>query len=405
MIFKKGSKVEVLSKNEFPSGSWRCGEIIYGNGHYYTVRYEMGHDAIDEAIVERVSRKSIRPCPPPVELSKNWVLGDVVEVFHNSAWKMATVSRILGRNYFLVRLLGSSHEFKISTFDLRVRQSWQDDKWFVIGKGASNCEDGKHSERSTLKYSQKLSSQVNAKDTGMKFHVNDESPIVSSRSLKRGFPNYYSQAETPARTAQKFRVIEKEGRHHRLLAANPSHLPEKVDAVAFHRDMLGETHTCTSLNYRPIHVTEVHVERKKASGAVGCSHAVSLEPNDADDVSCSVASCSVNSNNSFKFPCNFSRVPVEDTEGNCSDAESVFRSGCEEGNCLLPTQEELETEIHRLELHAYRCTIEALHASGPLSWEQETLVTDLRLSLHISNDEHLMELRNLISTATSMPIS
>ena len=134
MRFKKGSKVEVLSKNEVPSGSWRCGEIIYGNGHYYTVRYETDHDAIDEAIVERVSTKSIRPCPPPVELLKNWVIGDVVEVFHNSAWKMATVSRVLGRNYFLVRLLGSSHEFKISTFDLRVRQSWQDDKWFVIGK-------------------------------------------------------------------------------------------------------------------------------------------------------------------------------------------------------------------------------------------------------------------------------
>ncbi|PSS36233.1 DUF724 domain-containing protein, partial [Actinidia chinensis var. chinensis] len=224
MRFKKGSKVEVLSKNEVPSGSWRCGEIIYGNGHYYTVRYETDHDAVDEAIVGRVSRKSIRPCPPLV--SKNWVPGDVVEVFHNSAWKIATLSRILSRNYFLVRLLGSSHEFRISTFDLRVRQSWQDDKWFVIGKGASNCEDRKHSEWSTLKYSQKLSSQVNAKDTGMKFHVKDESPIVSSRSLKRGFPNYYSQADTLARTAQKFRVIEKECRRHRLLAANPSRLPE-----------------------------------------------------------------------------------------------------------------------------------------------------------------------------------
>ncbi|KAF5938316.1 hypothetical protein HYC85_022575 [Camellia sinensis] len=137
MRYKKGSIVEVLSKNEVPSGSWRCAEIICGNGHNYTVRYEMDPGATDEAIVERVSRKSIRPCPPPVKLSENCVPGDVVEVFQNFSWKMATVSKVLGRNCFLVRLLGSSHEFKVSKVDLRVRQSWQGGKWFVIGKATS----------------------------------------------------------------------------------------------------------------------------------------------------------------------------------------------------------------------------------------------------------------------------
>ncbi|CAL5397103.1 unnamed protein product [Camellia sinensis] len=399
MRFKKGSKVEILCKNEVPSGYWHCAEIICGNGHNYTVRYEMDPGATNEAIVGRVSRKSIRPYPPLVELSENWVPGDVVEVFQNFSWKMATVSKILGRNYFLVRLLGSSHEFKLSKFDLRVRQSWEDDKWFVIGKGGSNCEDGKHCEWSILKYNHKLSSQVKKTDTRMTFHVKDEhctaknkanfqeSRIVSSRTLKRGFSNCYSQVEAPARTSQKFRVIEKEGRCHRLVAANPSPLPEKVDAVASHREMVSETNN----------FIEVHVGREKPSGAVGC--------NDTDNFPCSVASCSVNSHNSFKLHRNFSGGRVEDTDGNFSDAESVFRWGHEEGNCLLPTREELAEEIHRLELHAYRCTMEALHASGPLSWEQETLVTNLRLSLHISNDEHLMELRNLVSTATSIPIS
>ncbi|XP_028106127.1 uncharacterized protein LOC114305235 [Camellia sinensis] len=132
--YKKGRIVEVLSKNEVPSGSWHCAEIICGNGHNYTVRYEMGPAATDEAIVERVSRKSISPCPPPVKLSENCVPGDVAEVFQNFSWKMATVSKVLGRNCFLVRLLGSSHEFKVSKVDLRVRQSWQGGKWFMIGK-------------------------------------------------------------------------------------------------------------------------------------------------------------------------------------------------------------------------------------------------------------------------------
>lgn len=134
MRFKKGTKVEVLSKAEVPSGSWLCAEIICGNGHYYTVRYDGYQGAAGDAIVERVSRKAIRPCPPALGLTDNWSPGDVVEVFQNFSWKMATVLKVLGKKYVLVRLLGSSLEFQVSKFDIRVRQSWQDAKWILVGK-------------------------------------------------------------------------------------------------------------------------------------------------------------------------------------------------------------------------------------------------------------------------------
>lgn len=137
MRFKKGDKVEVLSQKEVPSASWRCGEIIYGNGHNYTVRYDGDTDASDKTLLERVSRKIVRPCPPTLDVSEYWVPGDVVEVFNNYSWKMATISKILGKKYFMARLLGSSLEFKVSKFDIRVRQSWQDDKWIVIGEVCS----------------------------------------------------------------------------------------------------------------------------------------------------------------------------------------------------------------------------------------------------------------------------
>lgn len=134
MRIKNGSKVEVLSKEELPSGSWRCAEIICGNGHNYTVRYDGYEAAHGGTVVERVSRKAVRPFPPPFEVSENWVAGDVMEVFDKFSWKLATVSQVLGDNYFLVRLLGSSLKFEVFKHDIRVRQSWQDEKWVVIGK-------------------------------------------------------------------------------------------------------------------------------------------------------------------------------------------------------------------------------------------------------------------------------
>ncbi|XWS17176.1 hypothetical protein CRYUN_Cryun33cG0045600 [Craigia yunnanensis] len=411
MRFKKGAKVEVLSKTEVPSGSWRCAEIISGNGHSYTVRYEGYFGATNKTILERVSRKAIRPCPPASILSDNWVPGDVVEVFDNFSWKMATVLGILEKKYILVRLLGSTLEFMVSKFDIRVRQSWEDDEWVVIRKGSGSCEDGKHGENSTLRYNQNSSSQfkntirrTNRHVKGESGPVNkkvnyQESVIASSKTLKRGC---YSQVEAHAGAGQKLRAVEKDGRLYRLVAANPS-IHEQVDAVAFPRDMLGEKYIHASLNNRS-GLCEVHADRRKPNGGVGCYFAEHLETNHADSVTCSVGSCSMSSNNFYKLPHRISTGPIEDVDGHCSDAESFCPRGDEEGNCLPPMKEELAAEIHKIELHAYRCTMEALHASGPLSWEQEALVTNLRLSLHISNDEHLMELRNLISADSSIPI-
>ncbi|KAF2325272.1 hypothetical protein GH714_025984 [Hevea brasiliensis] len=92
----------------------------------------------------------------------------------------------------------------------------------------------------------------------------------------------------------------------------------------------------------------------------------------------------------------FSRT-FENTSDN-SDAESSYPSSSV-NICLTPyLEQKLEADIHELEFHAYKSTVQALYASGPLSWEQESLLTNLRLSLHISDEEHLLQLRHLLST-------
>ena len=128
----KGSKVEVLRKKEVPPGEWHCAKIISGNGHTYSVMYEEG--STSEALMERVPRKSIRPCLTPMETMEPWAVGDVAEVFDLGAWRMAMISNVFGGDYYLVRLLGCYEEFRVHKSHIRVRQAWQDDEWVVIGK-------------------------------------------------------------------------------------------------------------------------------------------------------------------------------------------------------------------------------------------------------------------------------
>ncbi|KAK3025731.1 LOW QUALITY PROTEIN: hypothetical protein RJ639_042500 [Escallonia herrerae] len=382
MRYKKGSKVEVL-RNEVPSASWRSATIVCRNGTI--TLYDVHPDVADDQVVGNMSRKSIRPCPPLIDLAEDWVPGDVVELFHNLSWKMATVSKFLGRDQFLVRLFGLSQEFIVRKSDLQLRQSWIDSQWIVIGKGSRSCEVGESYWQSTPNYIQTRGSQVKRIDMAKSFYVKDhslavqnninfkESRVASSRTLKRGVPQCDSQVEPCYRSAKKFRATDKEGTCHRVITGISSSSPEKVEAIASTREMLGEKFIYHSLKNRTIGFSGVDAEEKQ-NGALWYSHTLSLEPNDADSATCSIG-------------------PFEDTEGHYNDAESFCPFGNEKGNFISSPKEEL----HRLELHAYRCTLEALHASGSLSWEQESLVTNLRISLHISNDEHLMELRKLVS--------
>lgn len=132
MKFKKGSLVEVFRGKEVPTGSWHCAKIISGNGHNYNVRY-ISSGTSNNSLVEKVSRKVIRPSPPPLDGTETWLRGDIVEVFVDSSWETAVILEASG-NYFLVRLIGSFLEFRVHKSNIRIRQSWHENKWFVIGK-------------------------------------------------------------------------------------------------------------------------------------------------------------------------------------------------------------------------------------------------------------------------------
>ncbi|MFS7889839.1 putative chromatin remodeling & transcriptional activation CHROMO-DOMAIN family [Helianthus anomalus] len=333
MRFKKGSKVEVMNK-EVPA-SWCVAEIVSSNGHGYNVRYD-GYEG-----VERVSRRFVRPSAPAIG-SQNWVSGDIVEVFDENSWKVATVSKVLKGGRFLVRLHGSSHEIRAHKTNVRARQAWRDGQWVPIAKisGSNGVEP--------------MIYQKEDNDARLQKH-------------KRSSPFCSSLYE-----AKKVKHTEKDGSQSQRRVS--THSFEKVDAFEGKKYMQASFKNSLNGYYKP--------EKRKTYG-VGCDHTRIPEPNESDTDECSVGSCSVPSNGPNNLSSHY------DADGLSSDGESFNTSRVEH---------EVAASIHRLELHAYRSTLEALYASGPLSWEKEALLTNLRINLNISNDEHLTELRHLISS-------
>ncbi|CAK7353578.1 unnamed protein product [Dovyalis caffra] len=411
MKFKKGRRVEVLRKKEVPSGVWQCGEIISGNENEsaYWVRYDCPWGLNNEDNVERVSRKVIRPCPPPADASDGWAAGDLVEVFTDLSWKTAAVLKVMGGDYYLVRLVGSSTELQLRKVSIRVRQLWKDGKWIGIGKGSGSCENVKSNKPSTLRSYQKLRSpmlQANRKrrlQEGDNRLADENTGFQEASTSKRASPFWSSEFVAYTRKVDKIRAIKKHSEDQRVISQYPSSLLKKVDAVAYPQERLGEIHMHASSNNQAIGYTEM--ERGKPNYAVNSFCGRRVEPNDSGSDACSVGSCSVASGSPSNLFGHNVGANSPDADNLSSDAESFYGFGDEEEKCSFPLGEDLAAGIHRLELHAYRCTIEALYASGPLSWEQEALLTNLRISLNVSNDEHLAELRNLISTRTSIHIS
>ncbi|KAE9603719.1 putative Agenet-like domain-containing protein [Lupinus albus] len=145
MRFKKGSRVEVLASTTELCVEWHCARIIYRKGHTYSVQYD-GSRMTNEAVVDRVCRKAIRPCPPLIKGIERWEANDVMEVYDDGSWTAAIVLKITSGDFYLVRLLISCKELEVHRVNTRVCHSWQNGEWvinpMVLGK-SDNSEVGK----------------------------------------------------------------------------------------------------------------------------------------------------------------------------------------------------------------------------------------------------------------------
>ena len=220
-----------------------------------------------------------------------------------------------------------------------------------------------------------------------------------SRLLKRLSPCGSSTNELHYGPSHKLQAIEKDGRKQRLAAAAAP--DRKAGSVSYPRKILGEKNIHASLKIIP---SASNQKARLNINDVSGIRQIQLDSSNSDDA-CSVGSCSGGTDRS---PTNIDIPSIHhvsrETDAVDSDADSGHASEFERISNSLPPREEVGTSIRRLELQAYRRTLEALYASGPLSWEQETMLTNLRIMLHISNDEHLKELKHLISANTTVSV-
>ncbi|XP_027772874.1 uncharacterized protein LOC107020644 isoform X2 [Solanum pennellii] len=397
MRFKRGSKVEVMNMKQSPA-SRRRAENLSDNGYMYTVRYDYYPGIESMGRTERVSRKNIRSCTPCVESLENQEIGQVVEVFDESSWKMATIVKVLDSDYYLVHQTGCLKELCVHRSNTRVVQCWQDEERHLIRKGSELCR--RSDQLSALKPSEKVS-KVLSFSARNRFHAGDDhlasqectelrkSHISSSLLLNRVSQVAFSKNGT-FRNIRDLEATERVFKRRRVVPASlkgqvnvDAKCKENIMAEKYVHDQLKDDGYCA-------------LEKTKRSGSIGYFLTRSTESSDA----CSVGSCSINEK--------FSNLSPEEVfcQGTvlCSDAESCHDSADKEERHSLSSPVKIAASIHSLELHAYRCTLEALYASGPLSWDQEALLTNLRISLHISNDEHLAELKTLISAGTGQQL-
>lgn len=388
MKFRKGDSVEVLRREHDPRGSWFPGTIVSVDGNNYVVRYKFLLDDEGELILEKVPNVDIRPLPQ-CKTANRWRIGDMAEVFDNQCWRVGKIAKVLQNNGYVVRLSGSIQLKEFHKSNIRVQESWHNSQWSVTGKVA---QDKQITTKNDSKYSLDLLSMAPSLKIGKDLTLgeggrDDSKMYFRMGTMKRCHADYFernSRNLVIAGSHKKRNSSPWVGGCNRPQTGTPPPFRQVVD-ISFTRVQLDEKFIGGS--------TDMETKMVKATTDQFHISSTPLLSNE-DSNQCSVASCS--SNDFDDRPAENVHTSVEKISNN-SDAESSFPSLSGKKHEFPSSRHKLEIDIHELELHAYESTVQALYASGPLSWEQESLLTNLRLSLNISDEEHLLQLRQLLS--------
>ncbi|KAK8693934.1 hypothetical protein V6N13_071501 [Hibiscus sabdariffa] len=391
MKFRKGSLVEVLRREHDLCGSWFPGEILSTDGDNYIVRYNLLEYHEAKRVTVKVRGKDVRPLPPSVN-GKSWAVGDIAEVFDIQCWRVAKVAKVLKNgNWFVIKFFGSIQLKEFHASNLRIRQAWHGNRWIVTGKVAENKNLANSFtpeipfRAGRLHFGETMRSRARNREGQHKDEAHKIVTCLPIGAKSKGYVREYGECNMDTLFGRIFKK-RKLSPCSRGCDATPNRtlpLLKQVYDISCSHVGLDDNFIKQSTNRNSrMEDTSPHCLYDSSRPA--------WSTEDSDQ--CSVASCSLNGD----YVGQISHKSLDKTPDN-SDAESAFPSlGDNRDLPLSPVDK--TCDIHILELRAYKSTMEALFVSGPLTWAQQSLLTNLRLSLNISDEEHLLQLRHLLST-------
>jgi len=350
--------------------------------------YKDGHPdlvAQVKSAAKNMKEEDIEP-HQPIQLRSRWLLGDVTEVLDQDSWRLGKITEVLRNDYFAIRVVGfiQPREFHISC--LRIPHAYHSKQLTVEDRVSELSKPvrlaGHSSHHSKFVMEQDIQAyEEDGNNTRRK--ASNVCASTSARVVKRKLeetrmpPN-----DSVTRTGKKQKVAAYEVRQltKNVLPLNMSDRND-IDGNSFYRPLSGRCYDLAKNNNA----------KRKPDCKVLPSSGIPLHIREANE--CSVASCSVNY---LEYCTNDEEQSVRISSCFPDDAMSACPSiSAQENNNVCSYS--LHMNVHELELHAYQSTVKAFHAAGPLTWEQESLLTNLRLSLNISNEEHLLQLKHLLS--------
>ncbi|CAL5091088.1 unnamed protein product [Urochloa decumbens] len=330
-------------------------------------------------------KEGIKPHQPVQLRRSRWVLGDVTEVLDHNSWRLGKITEVLNYDYFVIRLVGfiQPREFHISC--LRIPHNYDSKNLTVADRVSELSKPSRLVDRSS--YHSKFAMEQDPRayeedDQNTRRKAANGCGLASARTVKRKLEASTMPPDHLVRTGKKQKVAAYEVRQ-----VTKNVLPLKMSAK---NDIDGD-HFYRPLSGRCNDLAKNNNTKRKPDCKVLHSSEIPLHIKEENE--CSVASCSIN----YLECCT---IDDKQSVGICSCFPDDAMSACppmsaQENNDVYGS--DLHMNVHELELQAYQSTIRAFHAAGPLTWEQESLLTNLRLSLNISNEEHLLQLRHLLS--------
>ena len=431
MRIKVGMTVEALITEQATNmGAWRAGEVIWGNGHSYVMRwFDGGPDSA------RISRKFVRPTPDPkIELPKDLDAGDIVELFDSNLWKWVEVVRV-GDPQFEVKFVGSTKVVTADRSALRPRLIYGEKGW-ELNKVTSSpppspssspphppplrfrcictsteapcpvsslLQDDKFPIESVVPSRPIAGKNIKSKAIGnaianggtnfaahaVKLGKTKRSNCTVDADIVRDVKRFQGNGSTNRVFVKREEPGARYNDNREVMDVHPSHYLEKRQETGDNVDCFLARRTDSD---KDSDVSSKSDTSSSTSDSSSSSSASGSNNNGGRDqaVSATAKHCRENQEAEIKLLPN--RNEEEQDSGDRTESRASARMQHHPTN-EAKKQDELEEQhdrpVHGLELEAYMSVMKAFQATGLLTWSKEELLSDLRLHLNVSSDEHL----------------